>query len=70
MRTNSISTSCSSSSAFGIPSNTELRYASARSWSIVDRAANALRLQVASASASRKAAMRSGASGIMLGECW
>lgn len=54
----------------GIPSKTELRYASVRSWSMLDRAAKAFRLHVASLSASRKVAIRSAASGIMVGECW
>lgn len=66
---NSSSTNCSNSSAFGIPSKTELKYTKAFSWSMLARAANALRLQVASLSPSRKAAISSEASGMRDGEC-
>lgn len=67
---NSNSTNCKSSSAFGIPSNTLLRYAKDLSWLILTSAAKALRLQVWSLSPSRNVAIRSGASGMRLSECW
>lgn len=53
-----------------MPSKTELKKTRAFSWSMLDRAAKALRLQVASDSTSRKAAINSEASGINEGECW
>jgi hypothetical protein len=67
---NSNSTSCMSSSAFGMPSKTLLRYVKALSWLILTNAAKAFLLQVASVSVSRNVASSSGASGIRLSECW
>lgn len=70
LRINSNSTNCSSSSALGMPSKTELRYRRAASWLMLASAAKAFLLHVASVSLSKKVAISSAASGIRDGECW
>lgn len=70
LRMNSINTSCVSSSADVMSSNTEFRYSRAFAWLMLLRAANAFLLQVLSFSAPKKVCMSSGASGMRCSARW
>jgi hypothetical protein len=65
-RMNSISTSCKSSSTFGMLSKVLLRYVKALWWLIAINAAKAFLLHVVSLSPARKFSINSGASGMRL----